>query len=449
MEDGGPTANLIFAVVLFLDIFFFGFGAASRQLNSKEIERRALEDGHKKSLWMLWLINEPGRFINTMQFVVTLGNILMGSIVLPRWNAVIRVWLEGFIPYERIIPILSIVLATLLMLYIILTIGVLVPKKVANRFPEKLSYAGIRIIYFFNYLFLPFTGLVSATSNLILKIFGMKANSDEIDVTEEEIINMVNEGHEQGVIQASEAEMISNIFEYGEKEAQDIMTHRNNIVALDGNMLLKDVLDFVLNDKYSRYPIYEENIDQIIGILHFKDAMRYHEHGLMLETPLKQLTDLFREPEFITETRNIDELFKDMQKKKLQMVIVIDEYGQTAGLVAMEDILEEIVGNIMDEYDEDSDYIEETGNDEYVIEGKTPLEELEERFDISFEGVEFETLNGFMISKLDRIPEEDENFEVEVNGYTFKILSVENRMIQSVLVTKIENDEEKEDVRTF
>ena len=177
MEDGGGAASLIFAVVLFLDIFFFGFGAASRQLNSKEIEKRALEDGHKKSLWMLWLINEPGRFINTMQFVVTLGNILMGSLVLPSWIEAIGAWLDGFVVYKGAIPVLSVIISTLLMLYIILTIGVLVPKKIANRFPEKWAYAGIRIIYFFNYLFIPFTGIVTGTSNLILKILGMKANS--------------------------------------------------------------------------------------------------------------------------------------------------------------------------------------------------------------------------------------------------------------------------------
>ena len=261
---------------------------------------------------------------------------------------------------------------------------------------------------------------------------------EEGDVTEEEIIDMVNEGQEQGIIEAAEAEMISNIFEYKEKEAQDIMTNRNHIIALDGELLLKDAIEAVLNGKVSRYPVYEENIDHIIGILHLKDAMRYHADHDKLHTPLRKLTDLLREPEFIPQTRNIDELFKEMQSKKLQMVIVIDEYGQTSGLIAMEDILEEIVGNIMDEYDEETEYIEEKGNDEYIIEGKTPLEELEERFEISFGDVEFETLNGFLISKMDKIPEENEQFEVEVENYHFKILSVENKMIHSVLVTRKE-----------
>ena len=152
-----------------------------------------------------------------------------------------------------------------------------------------------------------------------------------------------------------------------------------------------------------------------------------------------------REPSFVPQTKNIDELFQEMQAEKLQMVVVVDEYGQTDGLVAMEDILEEIVGNIMDEYDEDSEHIEEKGEDEYVIEGKTPLEELEERFNISFEDEEFETLNGFLISRLDKIPEPDEQFDVDYGGYNFKIISVESKMIQSVLVTKLP-EEPPEDV---
>ena len=259
---------------------------------------------------------------------------------------------------------------------------------------------------------------------------------------EEEIIDMINEGHEQGLIQASEAEMISNIFELGEKEAQDIMTNRSSIDALDGEMLFADAVNYILEGKNSRYPVYEENIDHIIGILHLKDAMRYHARNDNVNCPLKELTDLLREPVFIPQTRNINELFKQMQAEKQQMVIVIDEYGQTVGLVAMEDILEEIVGNILDEYDEEEEYIEEKGEDEYVIDGITPLEELEERFGISFEENDFETLNGFLISRMDKIPEEDEQFETDVGGYHFQILSVENKVIKSVLVTKLSEAEE-------
>ena len=273
----------------------------------------------------------------------------------------------------------------------------------------------------------------------------MKVEDNLADVTEEEIISMVNEGHEQGVLLATEAEMITNIFEFGDKEAHDIMTHRNHIVAVEGDMPLKEAMAFMLDANNSRFPVYDENIDHIIGILHLRDAMRFHASKEDSNLPVKEMEGLLREAVFIPETKNIDALFQMMQSSKTQMVIVVDEYGQTSGLIAMEDILEEIVGNILDEYDEDEEYIEATDNaDEYIIEGKTPLEELEERFHIFFKEEEFETLNGFMISKLDKIPEENEDFDIDVGDYNFKILSVENNMIQSVLVTKIKQPEPEE-----
>lgn len=447
MDDSGPTASIIFFVILLLiDMFFYGFGAALDSLNEKEIERRADEEKDKKSVKLKEILSNPTGYVNTVQLITTLINVIIGAVHLGillrfisgglQFVAEHQLKLEGT-PTGVILAIAA-VLSTLLLLYITLTLGVLLPKKIAARTPEKWAYSCITPVYFVTKLLSPFTGLVSVTSNAILKIFGIHGNDDEADVTEEEIISMVNEGHEQGLIQASEAEMISNIFEFGDKEAQDIMTHRKNIVAIDAETMLKDAISFMLAGKNSRYPVYEENIDHIIGILHLKDAMRFHADDEKLNCPLRSLEGLMREPVFVPQTKNIDELFKEMQAEKLQMVIVVDEYGQTDGLVAMEDILEEIVGNILDEYDDDeSEHIEEKGNDEYVIEGKTPLEELEERFGIPFENEEFETLNGFLISRLDKIPEPDEQFDVDYKGFNFKILSVENKMIQSVLVTRL------------
>ena len=189
----------------------------------------------------------------------------------------------------------------------------------------------------------------------------------EEEKVEEEIISMVNEGHEQGVLEASEAEMITNIFEFGEKEASDIMTHRNNIVAIDSEMPFKDALSLMLQESNSRYPVYEENLDHIVGVLYLKDAMRIHTSDESLNRAVGKVAGLMREAVFVPETKNIDDLFRSMQSEKNQMVIVMDEYGQTSGLVTMEDILEEIVGNIMDEYDADENHIEKKGDNEYLI----------------------------------------------------------------------------------
>lgn len=454
MDDDGPTASMmIFIVLLFVDMFFYGFGAAITALNAKEIERRAQEDKDRKSLRLEKIIRNPIEYVNTVQLITTLINVVLGAVHLGIMLRAMSRWLSAlterqlkldWVPAEAIL-ILAAVLSTLLLLYIVLTLGVLLPKKVAARVPERWAYACITPVYFVTRILSPFTGLVTVTTRAILRLFGIRDKSGETDVTEEEILNMVNEGHEQGVIQASEAEMITNIFELGDKEAQDIMTHRNNVVAIDADTLLRDAINFILEGKNSRYPVYEENIDHIVGILHLKDAMRFHVDGEKMDCPLREMEGLLREPCFVPQTKKIDELFREMQEDKLQMVIVVDEYGQTDGLLAMEDILEEIVGNILDEYDEDREYIEEKGNDEYVIEGKTPLEELEEHLGISFKDEEFETINGFLISRMDRIPEPDEQFDTDYRGYNFKILSVENKMIQSVLVTRLPEPEAAEE----
>lgn len=445
MEDGGPTAMyILFFVFLLFGAILYGFGEAVKELSLKELSEAAEDVGNKKAVRLYTVADRPSAYVNTVQFFVTGMQLLTGTFfwkVLQRdCMALCQKYMAGKFAdtiNEETVSVAVFVVTGIVLLYIILTFGVLLPKKLGIRFSDKWANAFVNPIYFLTKLVSPFTGLVSATCKGIMLMFGVHGDDESEDVTEEEIISMVNEGHEQGVLLATEAEMITNIFEFGDKEARDIMTHRKNIIGIDVKMSLGEALDYMLSESRSRYPVYEENIDKIIGILHLRDVMRAHRNADDLDKPVGMINGLIREPLVVPETKNIDDLFKKMQQDKLQMVIVIDEYGQTAGLVAMEDILEEIVGNIMDEYDEDEEYIEETGNaNEYIIEGITPLEELEEKFDVSFEEQEFETLNGFLIAKMDRIPEENEDFSVEVGNYEFKILTVENRMIKSVLVTK-------------
>ncbi|MBR5970800.1 MAG: HlyC/CorC family transporter [Lachnospiraceae bacterium] len=265
----------------------------------------------------------------------------------------------------------------------------------------------------------------------------------EKDVTEEEIRSIVEEGQEQGVLQESEADMITNIFEFSDKEAQEIMTHRGDIIAIEERTPLADAMTFMLESNNSRFPVYKDTIDHITGILHIRDAMkRFMRHDADY-TPVAKISGLIRQAQFVPETRHIDALFAGMKEAQTQLAIVVDEYGQTSGLVSMEDILEEIVGNILDEYDEDEAYIEETANeDEFIIDGKTPLEELEERFGMSLEDETCETVNGLMIARLDRIPADDEQFDVDIGGYNFRILSVADHVVQSVLVKKLQQETE-------
>lgn len=431
MDESGPTAGyIIFLVLMLVDILLYGFGAAVRELSTKELSEAA-EAGNRKAARIHEIAVKPNKYVNTLQFMVTLFNLIMGGFLI-----------AGFKP-EGIMLIVS----EILLLYIILTFGILLPKKIAARYAQRWAYVCVNPVYYIMVIASPFTWLILVSCKVVLMLFGIRGDDNSEDVTEEEIISMVNEGHEQGVLLATEAEMITNIFEFGDKEAQDIMTHRINILGIDQNITLQEALDYMLSENKSRFPVYEDTIDHIVGILHFRDVIRAHTNKDNHSVSVGEITGLIRETMFVPETKNIDDLFKTMQQNKTHMVIVVDEYGQTSGILAMEDILEEIVGNIMDEYDEDEEYIEETENaDEYIIDGITPLEELEERFGISFEEEEFDTLNGFLIAKLDKIPEdEDEGFSFVVEEYQFKILSVEKRMIKSVLVTKLSGIQENTD----
>ncbi len=258
-------------------------------------------------------------------------------------------------------------------------------------------------------------------------------------VTEEEIIMMVSEGHEQGVLEADEAEMINNIFEFGEKSVAEIMTHRKDVVGVDVTMGIEEAARMMLTENFSRYPVYEDDIENIIGVLNIKDIMRL----IMLDdVSNKNIRSIMRQPYYVPDSKNIDNLFREMQQKKIQMAIVIDEYGQTAGIIAMEDILEEIVGNILDEYDVDERLIVENGDGVWSMSGLAPLDEVGEVLGLDFEDCDFDTLNGLIISELEHIPAEDEHESVVYENYIFDVKLVKNNMIQEVKVTKMEIPEE-------
>ena len=277
------------------------------------------------------------------------------------------------------------------------------------------------------------------------RIFGKGRWTAGEDLTEQEIMSMVNEGHENGVLQESEAEMINNIFTLDQKEAKDIMTHRKQIMALDGTCSLQEVLAEIRDMGYSRYPVYLDDVDNIIGIIHIKDILNQMLDQTNMEQQLTKINDLIRPASFIPETRNIDVLFKNMQSQKIHMVIVVDEYGQTSGLVTMEDILEEIVGNIFDEHDAEEEQIVEEADGSYVIDGMTDFDDVCELLEIHGEELEdFDTLSGFLISRINKIPVNGEHYQVSAYGYRCDVLLVEHRVIRTVRVTKEPLKEEKQ-----
>ena len=254
---------------------------------------------------------------------------------------------------------------------------------------------------------------------------------------QEAVEYVVEECGSQGYLEENEVRMIKNVLQYSGKNARDIMTHRKDIVAVDGSETLEHALQFMLDERFTRFPVYEENIDDIIGTIHLRDAMKYYLNKELRPVKVKELKDCLREVSFIPETKGLSRLFKQMNTEKNHLFIVLDEYGQTAGIVAMEDIIEEIVGNIFDEYDEEETLYFRQENGTYLVKGKVALDDLEEILGIEDE--ENETLNGFLISKLERIPAEHETCEVRYDVYCFRILRVDNNMIELVEVEKIED----------
>ena len=264
----------------------------------------------------------------------------------------------------------------------------------------------------------------------ISKFFSRSAAEE---ATEEDIISMVDESHEKGLIEESEAEMIHNIFEMDDTDAEDIMIHRRHICALDDEMTLSDALDFMLHQTYSRYPVYHEDIDHIVGVMHIRDAMLAAQEDANRDVRICDLTDVYNEAIFIPESQNLSTMFRTMRMNKNHMVIVVDEYGQTAGIVAMEDILEEIVGNIEDEHDVEQTMVLQREDGSYLIQGMASLEEVSERLGFEISDDDPDTMNGLLISLTDRIPDDDTRFEVSYAGYLFRVLSVHSKTIRMVL----------------
>ncbi len=271
----------------------------------------------------------------------------------------------------------------------------------------------------------------------------IKLKTNKEDKYENEIKSIVSEGTDTGKLDESEAKMIEKVFEFDDKIAHDIMTHREEIDAIEDTTLLKDCIDIILDGSNSRYPVYHENIDDIVGIVHMKDVIRTGRDKSLLDTPLGEIEGVIKKASYIPETRKIDELFESMQAKKIHMVIVVDEYGQTSGIVTMEDILEELVGDIQDEYDDEEVDIRKAKEDVYIIRGLALLSDIEEKLGIDFGETNVETLNGFLTSVLGHVPKSGEIFETDYGGYNFHVISISNHVIQSCRVMKLDGEKRK------
>ena len=323
-------------------------------------------------------------------------------------------------------------LTALIVIALVYLFGAAVPYLAAKMHPVGISVALALVGEKIALITAPFTWVLSFISGIPARLAGVDPRSLEDRVSEDEIISLVNEGHEQGAIDEDEAEMITNIFELDDKQAQDIMTHRGDITAIDGNMSLNDALAYMVSMPNSRFPVIEEDIDHIIGALYLKDAISYHMKEQFNDQPISDIPHLLREVKFIPETVDVDDLFREMQESRKQMAIVVDEYGQTSGLVTMEDILEEIVGNILDEYDKEESLIARIGDGKFRINGKALLADVSKDLNTEFDQEHYDTISGYLTEKLGHIPTPDDRQTVlpdPATGYRFRIISTAGTMI--------------------
>ena len=323
-------------------------------------------------------------------------------------------------------------LTALIVIALVYLFGAAVPYLAAKMHPVGISVALALVGEKIALITAPFTWVLSFISGIPARLAGVDPRSLEDRVSEDEIISLVNEGHEQGAIDEDEAEMITNIFELDDKQAQDIMTHRGDITAIDGNMSLNDALAYMVSMPNSRFPVIEEDIDHIIGALYLKDAISYHMKEQFNDQPISDIPHLLREVKFIPETVDVDDLFREMQESRKQMAIVVDEYGQTSGLVTMEDILEEIVGNILDEYDKEERLIARIVDGKFRINGKALLADVSKDLNTEFDQEHYDTISGYLTEKLGHIPTPDDRQTVlpdPATGYRFRIISTAGTMI--------------------
>ena len=438
------TQILVLVILIGLNAFFAASEIAFISLNDNKIEKQAKE-GNKKAKQIQKMLESPSKFLATIQIGITLAGFLSSAfasdtfagLLAPNLNNLIPIGIEA---WENI----SIIIITIILSFFTLVFGELVPKRLAMKNYEKIAFGTIGIIRAIAIVTAPFVKFLTLTTNAISKLFGVGENEQEI-VTEEEIKMMVDQGEENGTIEEEEKELINNVFEFNDITVSEIMTHRTDIFAVDVNMSGEEVLQKIIEDdcKHSRIPVYEETIDEIIGILYVKDLIKN------VNKKSFKIKNIMKEAYFVSQSKLINELFRELQKNKKQIAIIVDEYGGTAGLITMEDILEEIVGDIYDEYDDIEEEYEKIDDNTYILSGSMPIYDVNKLMGVEIPEVDYDTLSGYLQEELGRIPEEEENPIIETKDLIFKIEEYEDRRILKVKVCrKNQVEEESQDDET-
>ncbi|WP_134699414.1 hemolysin family protein [Ammoniphilus sp. YIM 78166] len=428
-----PFEIILLTLLIILNAFFAASEIALISLNDNKVKLMA-EGGNKKAQMLLNLLAEPSRFLATIQVGITLAGFLASAFAAGSFSGRLAEFLFSLgVPLsQQLLGTISVVLITLVLSYFTLVLGELVPKRMAMQKAEPIAMFVVGPLTVLSKITSPFVKLLTLSTNGIVRLFGIDPHANDEQVTEEEIRMMVDVGQERGVIQDSEKMMINNIFEFDDTTVSDIMTHRTNLIALSTETSLTEVIELIKVEKYTRIPVFQGHIDNIVGILHVKDLLPYIEKGNDFS-----ITSVMRDPYFVPVTRKADDVFKDLQKNKVHMAVVIDEYGGTAGVVTTEDLLEEIVGNIFDEHDEDeSEEFVHLDERTLLMNGSLSLREVERILDVDFKTVDYDTLSGFLIGQIGHIPSGEKQESVEFEEYIFSVMESDEKRIRKVKVMK-------------
>jgi len=406
--------------------------ASIMHLNRSKVRADA-EEGHTKAQLLLKRTDPPDVFLAAMQIVITvIGLSVIG----------LSMYWASNIAYNA--DNLQLLLAaSLIASLVILICSTIFAKRFAQLYATKVAYDLIKLMNMVTWLIYPLAKLFSVCVNFIIRLsIKITRKEDSEDFIEEDIRMMADAASETGAIDVAERKMIHNVFDFNTKTAEDISVHRTHISAIEIDEPIEEIAPFISEEKFTRVPVYENNLDNILGLLHTKDIL---EH-MLAKRSLEEfdLRKMLREPYFVPSSKKVDELFVEMRNKQVHMVIVVDEYGGTVGLVTMEDIVEEIMGSILDEHDEqEPPDISKLSDNTYAINGTAMLEEVSEFFDelkeleidVEFPEEDYDTLGGFLIGQLGHIPEEDEKPTIEHQGLLFKIIEAQEKRISKVIVT--------------
>ena len=432
MDAGDPDGNSILFQLLFLafltlvNAFFAGAEMAVVSVNKNRIKVLA-DEGSKRAALLQTLFEDSTKFLSTIQVAITLAGFFSSASAATGISQVLGGWIAQFgIPYSNTI---AVVVVTIILSYFTLVFGELVPKRIALQKAEAFSLFVVQPIYIISKILSPFIKLLSLSTNGFLHLIGMKTENLEEAVSEEEIKKMLETGSENGVFNEIEKEMINSIFSFDDKTAKDVMVPRREVFAIDIEEPLEKILDEILETRHSRIPVYEEQIDNIIGILQVKDVMIEARKKSFEEVDIRAL---LKEAFFVPDGKSTDELFREMQRTKNRMAVLIDEYGGVSGILTVEDLVEEVMGEITDEHEEEVVELQKIGEKEYLLDGSILIEELNEKLNLKLETENYDTLSGYLIEELGYIPKDSGQCELDADGVHFKILEVKEKGIRKV-----------------